>query len=148
MKQLLPAYKEAAPLMDVQLIPYGKATTYTNPDGSYRFDCQHGHLECEANTYHACVIEVVQDALARLEVVTCMIRDNHLPKEAFHKVSHTGVRGPLMRINETINANTFKLILNVNTYHKNVINKKLVEKSKRVIKTINCLIQLCGCVRE
>ncbi|KAI8116425.1 hypothetical protein FF38_02923 [Lucilia cuprina] len=85
MKQLLPAYKEASPLMNVQLIPYGKATTYTNADGSYRFDCQHGHLECEANTYHACVIEVVEDALARLEVVACMIRDNHLPKEAFHK---------------------------------------------------------------
>lgn len=86
MKQLLPAYKQAAPLMDVQLIPYGKATTYTNSDGSYRFDCQHGPSECEANTYHACVIEVVQDALARLEVVACMIRDNHAPKEAFHKV--------------------------------------------------------------
>lgn len=74
--------------MDIQLIPYGKATTFTNSDGSFRFDCQHGPSECEANTYHACVIEVVQDALARLEVVACMILDNHAPKEAFHKVLH------------------------------------------------------------
>lgn len=72
--------------MDVLLIPYGKAQTYTNPDGSLRFECQHGVTECQANTYHSCAIEVVEDALARLEVVACMIKDNHMPKEALHKV--------------------------------------------------------------
>lgn len=87
MKQLVPAYKEAAPIMDILLIPYGKASTSTNPDGSYRFDCQHGQVECEANTYHACTIEAVEDAQARLDLVACMIRDNRLPKEALHKVS-------------------------------------------------------------
>ncbi|XP_075149823.1 gamma-interferon-inducible lysosomal thiol reductase-like protein isoform X2 [Haematobia irritans] len=84
-KQLVPSYRDASPLMDIILVPYGKASTMTNPDGSYRFDCQHGQVECEANTYHACTIEAVQEPQTRLSMVACMIRDNRLPKEALHK---------------------------------------------------------------
>ncbi|XP_013102066.2 GILT-like protein 2 [Stomoxys calcitrans] len=84
-KQLVPSYRDASPLMDIIMVPYGKASTMTNPDGTYRFDCQHGQVECEANTYHACTIEAVQDPRARLDMIACMIRDNRLPKEALHK---------------------------------------------------------------
>ncbi|KAL7739034.1 hypothetical protein ACLKA6_001942 [Drosophila palustris] len=84
-KQLLPAFKAAAPIMEVQLVPYGKATTSTDSEGKYTFDCQHGITECQANTYHACVAEVINDPLIRLEVVTCMIRDNRHPKDAMLK---------------------------------------------------------------
>ncbi|XP_054742448.1 gamma-interferon-inducible lysosomal thiol reductase [Anastrepha obliqua] len=84
-KQLLPAFKQAAPLMEIQLVPYGKAQTFTNPDGTYRFDCQHGALECEANMYHACAIEAIESTKERLDVIACMIRDNRNPKEAMHK---------------------------------------------------------------
>ncbi|XP_005185036.1 GILT-like protein 1 isoform X2 [Musca domestica] len=84
-KQLIPAFKEASILMDTRLVPYGKASTMTNPDGTFRFDCQHGQVECEANTYHACTIEAVQEPQARLDMIACMIRDNRLPKDALHK---------------------------------------------------------------
>ncbi|XP_037927583.1 GILT-like protein 1 [Teleopsis dalmanni] len=84
-KQLVPTYKAIAPLMEILLVPYGKAQTFTNADGTYRFDCQHGPVECQANTYHSCAIEVIEDAQARLDVVACMIRDNRLPKEALHR---------------------------------------------------------------
>ncbi|XP_067625500.1 gamma-interferon-inducible lysosomal thiol reductase [Eurosta solidaginis] len=84
-KQLLPAFKKAAPLMDIQMVPYGKAQTFTNPDGTYRFDCQHGNVECEGNMYHGCAIEAIEDAQERLNVIACMIRDNRNPKEAMHK---------------------------------------------------------------
>lgn len=84
-KQLLPAFKAAAPIMEVQLVPYGKATTSTDSEGKLTFDCQHGITECQANTYHACVAEIIEDPLIRLEVVTCMIRDNRQPKDAMHK---------------------------------------------------------------
>ncbi|XP_032592581.1 gamma-interferon-inducible lysosomal thiol reductase [Drosophila grimshawi] len=84
-KQLLPAYKNAAPIMEVQLVPYGKAHTKTDAEGKLIFDCQHGATECQANIYHACVAEIIDDPLIRLEVVNCMIRDNRLPKDAMHK---------------------------------------------------------------
>ncbi|ALC39159.1 CG41378, partial [Drosophila busckii] len=84
-KQLLTTYKVAAPIMEVQLVPYGKAQTTTDADGKYIFNCQHGETECAGNIYHACVAEIVEDPLIRLEIVNCMIRDNRNPKEAMHK---------------------------------------------------------------
>ncbi|XP_028897774.1 gamma-interferon-inducible lysosomal thiol reductase isoform X2 [Zeugodacus cucurbitae] len=83
-KQLLPAYKQAAPLMAVELVPYGKAQTYKLSDGTYRFECQHGNVECEANMYHSCIIESVEIEL-RLNMIACMIHDNRNPKEAMLK---------------------------------------------------------------
>lgn len=64
-------------------MPYGKAKTMTNPDGSLAFECQHGPIECEANIIHACSVEHVHDPATRLNVVACMIRDNMIPKDAF-----------------------------------------------------------------
>ncbi|XP_030382810.1 gamma-interferon-inducible lysosomal thiol reductase [Scaptodrosophila lebanonensis] len=84
-RQLLPTYVVAASIMEVELIPYGKATTNIDASGNLSFDCQHGPKECEGNMYHACVAEAVEDPMVRLEIVTCMIRDNHIPKDAMHK---------------------------------------------------------------
>lgn len=53
-----------------------------NRDGSLSFDCQHGPVECEANTYHACTVEAVQDQGVLLDMVACMIANNYQPKEA------------------------------------------------------------------
>lgn len=72
--------------MEIQFVPYGKAETHTSKDGSLFFECQHGPIECQANIIHACAIEAIHDARVRLNVVSCMIRDNVIPKEAFHKV--------------------------------------------------------------
>lgn len=58
-----------------------------NQDGSLRFECQHGQVECNANMYHACVIEAIDEPKVLLDVITCMIRDNSKPKEAMQKVS-------------------------------------------------------------
>ncbi|BFF93974.1 gamma-interferon-inducible lysosomal thiol reductase [Drosophila madeirensis] len=83
-KQLLTAYEVAAPIMEVMLVPYGKATT-SESGGKLSFDCQHGPTECQANIYHACAAEAIEDPLVRLQVVSCMIRDNRLPQEAMRK---------------------------------------------------------------
>lgn len=109
LKQLQPTYTKASTIMDFQLIPYGKATvcyafakcllfimqwmtykitsfysmqTNTNRDGSLVFDCQHGPVECEANIYHACTIEAVNDQRVLLDMISCMIANNYRPKEA------------------------------------------------------------------
>lgn len=85
LKQLQPTFSRAPNLIDIQFVPYGKATTSTKSDGSLAFDCQHGPIECEANIIHACVIEAVHDAKVRLEMVACMIRENMIPKDAFYR---------------------------------------------------------------
>lgn len=50
-------------------------------DGSLSFECQHGEVECHANTYHACAIESIQEPKVLLDMVVCMIRNNIPPKE-------------------------------------------------------------------
>ncbi|EAT37686.1 AAEL010345-PA [Aedes aegypti] len=84
-KQLQPAFVRAPHMLEIQFVPYGKATTSTISDGSLTFDCQHGPIECEANIIHACVVEAVHDAKTRLDMVACMIRDNMIPKDAFYR---------------------------------------------------------------
>uniref|UniRef100_A0A2M4BY20 Putative gamma-interferon-inducible lysosomal thiol reductase isoform x1 n=1 Tax=Anopheles marajoara TaxID=58244 RepID=A0A2M4BY20_9DIPT len=84
-RQLKPAFERAPALMEIQFVPYGKATTTTKQDGSLAFECQHGPIECEANTIHACVIEAVHDPKTRLEMVACMIQDNIMPRDAFQR---------------------------------------------------------------
>nr|XP_039148289.1 gamma-interferon-inducible lysosomal thiol reductase isoform X3 [Drosophila simulans] len=83
-KQLLPTFKIAKSIMEVKLAPYGKAKTKEH-NGKITFDCQHGPIECQANIYHACAAEIIEDPLLRLEVAACMIMDNHLPQEAMKK---------------------------------------------------------------
>lgn len=58
-----------------------------NTDGTLVFECQHGPVECQANQYHACVIEAIQEPRVLLDVVACMIADNILPKQAMLRVS-------------------------------------------------------------
>ncbi|XP_070070070.1 gamma-interferon-inducible lysosomal thiol reductase [Drosophila takahashii] len=85
-KQLLPTFMVAEAIMDVQLVPYGKAKT-KELNNEITFDCQHGPSECQANIYHACATEIIKDPLLRLQVVTCMIRDNRIPEDAMYKCS-------------------------------------------------------------
>lgn len=56
--------------------------TSMNDDGSLAFDCQHGPAECEANIYHACAIEAIEEPKIVLDMIACMIKDNMNPKNA------------------------------------------------------------------
>lgn len=104
LRQLQPAFYKAPTLVDFQLVPYGKASvrnytklllfllfsiskticfqTKVNGDGSLTFECQHGPLECEANTYHACTIEAIEEPKVLLDMISCMIKNNNRPKDA------------------------------------------------------------------
>lgn len=84
-KQLTSTYKKLPHLVDVSYVPYGKAKTIVNKDGSLDFECQHGPIECEGNIVHSCTVEVVTDPTTRLNLVACMITDNMLPKDSFHR---------------------------------------------------------------
>lgn len=39
-------------------------------------------MECEANIYHACTIEAVQEQTVLLDMIVCMIRNNFQPRDA------------------------------------------------------------------
>lgn len=81
----MPTYRKLTPFMDISLVPYGKAATHPSMNGSYRFDCQHGTTECQANIYHACVIDIVKEIQRRLDIIACMINNNHSPRDAFYR---------------------------------------------------------------
>uniref|UniRef100_A0A1B6D829 Gamma-interferon-inducible lysosomal thiol reductase n=1 Tax=Clastoptera arizonana TaxID=38151 RepID=A0A1B6D829_9HEMI len=84
---LLPSFLRAPNLFEIDLVPYGKASTQISSLGEYKFDCQHGTVECEGNKIHACAISKVQDIGTRLKIVTCMIDDNYNPFEVGKKCS-------------------------------------------------------------
>lgn len=50
-------------------------------DGSLSFECQHQQIECEANIYHACAVEAIQNPKVALDMIVCMIKDNIPPKD-------------------------------------------------------------------
>ncbi|XP_071454565.1 GILT-like protein 1 [Hetaerina americana] len=89
-RQLLPSFERAPRLLDVVLVPYGKAKTQLLPregtdEGILHFTCQHGPVECHANKVHACAIKYVINQDLLLKYVTCMISDNMIPDEAGEK---------------------------------------------------------------
>ena len=87
--QLLPTLEAVGSMLEVNMWPYGKATTRVTSDG-YEFDCQHGEQECIGNMFHACVEDKVEDAAKRLEMIKCMISDNYEPENSAKKCAGEG----------------------------------------------------------
>ncbi|XP_043804076.1 gamma-interferon-inducible lysosomal thiol reductase-like isoform X1 [Apis laboriosa] len=78
-KQLLPTYHRIPDNVRIEFIPYGKAMTLKTEDG-YEFKCQHGPIECAANIIHACSIDILKNSSIKLEYLSCMIKNNMIPK--------------------------------------------------------------------
>ncbi|KAG8034670.1 hypothetical protein G9C98_007746, partial [Cotesia typhae] len=77
-RQVEPTYQKLPDNVIIQMIPYGKATTTELPNG-YKFTCQHGPRECEANMIHACAIDIIKNPAVQLNFLTCMIEHNLWP---------------------------------------------------------------------
>ncbi|KAJ4431697.1 hypothetical protein ANN_20299, partial [Periplaneta americana] len=86
-KQLLPTFEKIPHLIQINLVPYGKAKTELTGTG-YAFSCQHGPLECQANKIHACAISKLTQADVQLRYTTCMISDNMNPEEIGEQLAH------------------------------------------------------------
>lgn len=54
--------------------------TLKTEDG-YEFKCQHGPIECAANIIHACSIDILKNSSIKLEYLSCMIKNNMIPKK-------------------------------------------------------------------
>lgn len=81
--QLVPAYEKGSRIIDFELVPYGKAKTeeIVPPGNRYKFQCQHGAVECHANKIHACATKYVTNKKTLLKLVACMINDNMDPEQ-------------------------------------------------------------------
>lgn len=84
-KQLLPAVEKIPALLNIDYVPYGKATTEEIGPSKYVFKCQHGPPECLGNKIHACTIVRVSDELQRAKILTCMIAGKVDPEESGKK---------------------------------------------------------------
>ncbi|XP_054278013.1 GILT-like protein 1 [Macrosteles quadrilineatus] len=75
LNHLLPSFEKAHNLLELELIPYGKAETHSTGDG-YEFECQHGPAECYGNKLHSCIISRVPDEMLQLRMVSCLMEDH------------------------------------------------------------------------
>ncbi|XP_036674679.3 GILT-like protein 2 [Drosophila suzukii] len=57
------------PFTDLTLVPYGNARI----DEAGNVACQHGELECELNSWHACILEH-HDITSSLKLIACLMR--------------------------------------------------------------------------
>jgi len=80
LQHLVPSFNKAPNSFNIKFVPYGKAKTHTNSDGSITFDCQHGPAECQANKIHSCATQYINDKKVLVKYVSCMIDNNYEPK--------------------------------------------------------------------
>ncbi|XP_013196285.2 GILT-like protein 1 [Amyelois transitella] len=67
-QQLAPAYEEFGEFLDIEFIPWGRATL--NADGTVT--CNSGTNDCWANRLHRCVIDLLQDdQAAQMRFMNC-----------------------------------------------------------------------------
>lgn len=52
------AYELVPEIMNLDLVPYGKASYAEKPDGQITFSCQHGPDECTGNMIQACALNL------------------------------------------------------------------------------------------
>lgn len=70
--QFYPAYSTIKERINVELVPYGKATT-KKVNGKWVFECQHKENECYGNKVHACAINIAPK-VASTEFILCAMK--------------------------------------------------------------------------
>ncbi|KAK9717461.1 Gamma interferon inducible lysosomal thiol reductase (GILT) [Popillia japonica] len=73
-EQLAPCYDSIKDNVDIEFVPYGKAT-HKNTTAGFKFECQHGPRECELNIHHACGIKYASSDSQKVKFVNCMMRE-------------------------------------------------------------------------
>nr|CAB3255258.1 gamma-interferon-inducible lysosomal thiol reductase [Phallusia mammillata] len=64
---------ESTGIMNVKIVPFGKAFYVKQDDGSYKFSCQHGKKECYGNSIENCLIKYSDNnPHSYLPIVQCM----------------------------------------------------------------------------
>ena len=90
--QLWPTYESLKNILDVDLVPYGKATHSKDSAGNWHFECQHGPHECKGNKVQGCAIKLYPKDSA-IQFVKCVMsrRRPHESGEACASQLHLDV---------------------------------------------------------
>ncbi|XP_017771431.1 PREDICTED: gamma-interferon-inducible lysosomal thiol reductase-like [Nicrophorus vespilloides] len=70
--QVLPAYAIIGEYVDLDLIPYGKASQQL-VNGVWYFQCQHGRQECYSNIIQACALNMGYQQWPTFKFVNCVM---------------------------------------------------------------------------
>ncbi|KAF5281200.1 hypothetical protein FQA39_LY17840 [Lamprigera yunnana] len=70
--QLHPSYSKIGTSLELDLVPYGKAT-HNLLNGKWVFDCQHGERECQGNKYQACGLAQDISQQQKIDFVDCIM---------------------------------------------------------------------------
>lgn len=71
-RQLLPAYAILSKHINVEFVPYGKAI-HNFVNGEWKFECQHGAMECYGNKMHACALHQNANQDKTVEYIGCVM---------------------------------------------------------------------------
>jgi len=85
LRQLFPTWQKVSELMEIDYRPFGKATYKKLPGGGYKFQCQHGPIECQVNIVHNCVVKYVPKPMPYIK---CMMEDAYKPLEIGQKCAY------------------------------------------------------------
>ncbi|XP_077500103.1 gamma-interferon-inducible lysosomal thiol reductase-like isoform X1 [Amblyomma americanum] len=82
LEELNGTYAELSDIIQLQLVPYGKASRRELPNKWFTFDCQHGDKECYGNLLQTCVIKYYPEPSQHLPLVVCMFSSKN-PNRAY-----------------------------------------------------------------
>ncbi|XP_063908749.1 GILT-like protein 1 [Zophobas morio] len=74
--QLYPGYASLKNYIQLELIPFGKAT-HNFYNNKWIFDCQHGPTECKGNKYQSCALAQNSGQDKDLAFVHCVMRETN-----------------------------------------------------------------------
>ncbi|CAH1153261.1 unnamed protein product [Phaedon cochleariae] len=70
--QLFPGYQVLGDVLDLDLVPYGKAKM-SNINGKWKLTCQHGPKECFGNKIQACVLDLNYTQAKSMNFIGCVM---------------------------------------------------------------------------
>ncbi|XP_076355136.1 gamma-interferon-inducible lysosomal thiol reductase-like [Tachypleus tridentatus] len=76
-EQLWPTYKKLSQIIQIDLVPHGKARTRQLNEGGWAFSCQHGVNECYGNLVQTCAIELLNNTDLSFPFVYCAMSSPH-----------------------------------------------------------------------
>ncbi|XP_064477188.1 gamma-interferon-inducible lysosomal thiol reductase-like [Ornithodoros turicata] len=82
LEQLNSTYPELSSIIELDLVPYGKASRTLLPNGWSAFECQHGEQECYGNLLQSCAIHFYPDPKRHLPFIACMF-NSRSPNSAY-----------------------------------------------------------------
>jgi len=90
-EQLWNTFQKLSQVIDVELIPYGKASSKSQGNDRWTFRCQHGPNECRGNMMQACAIKYNPSQQKIVPFVHCVMTAGNPPNSGKQCAEKTGL---------------------------------------------------------